>query len=100
MHNALFANQHDLTIEKLKGHAEKLTLDMKLFNPCIEGGKYTNEVQKDLKAGQKTGMKSVPSFIVGPTTSDGMIKGRLISGAIRYESLKPLLEAMLKTSKQ
>jgi protein-disulfide isomerase len=100
MHNTLFANQHDLTIEKLKGHAEKLTLDMKLFNTCLDGGKYTDEVQKDLKAGQKTGMKSVPSFIIGLTTSDGIIKGRLISGAIRYEALKPLLDAMLKTPKK
>ncbi len=100
MHNTLFANQHDLTIEKLKGHAEKLGLDTNLFNSCLDSGKYAKEVQDDLRAGQKTGLKSVPSFVIAPTTSNGIIKGRLISGAIGYDALKSLIEAMLKTPKK
>lgn len=96
MHDRIFENQQAMKVENLKGHAEKLSLNMEDFNRCLDGGKYAEEVKKDIQAGQKAGVRGTPSFILGKTTKDGKVKGRFIRGAQPYQAFKVAIESFLK----
>lgn len=99
MHDAIFENQENMDIEDLKEYAGELGLDMDTFNSCLDNGKYTEEVSNDIKDGQKIGIKGTPSFIIGKSTPEGMIKGQLFVGSIPYAVFKTIIEANLKVKK-
>ncbi|MEE8423220.1 MAG: DsbA family protein [Thermodesulfobacteriota bacterium] len=96
MHDRIFENQQAMKIEDLKGHAEKLSLNMEDFNKCLDEGKYAEEVKKDIQAGQKAGVRGTPSFILGKTTKDGKVNGRFIRGAQPYQAFKVAIDALLE----
>ncbi len=95
-HDKVFENQSSMNIDALKSYAKGLGLNMKDFNACLDGGKYADEIKKDMEAGVKAGVRGTPSFILGRTTSDGVIKGRLIRGAQPYQVFKSAIEELLK----
>lgn len=96
MHDRIFENQRAIKVENLKGYAEKLSLNMEDFNNCLDGGKYAEEVKKDIQAGKKAGVRGTPSFILGKTTKDGKVAGKFIRGAQPYQVFKAAIEALLK----
>ncbi len=96
MHDLIFENQRTMGVKDLKGYAERLSLSMKDFNKCIDDGRYTEEVKKDMEAGQRSGVRGTPTFILGRSTKDGKIKGRLIRGAQPYQVFKATIESLLK----
>lgn len=83
----LFANQQGLKVEQLKGYAKDLGLEATVFDPCLDGKKYAEEVQKDLDEGQKYGVSGTPAFF---------INGILLSGAQPYSAFKEVIEDELK----
>ncbi|NWG01883.1 MAG: hypothetical protein HXY44_15015, partial [Syntrophaceae bacterium] len=48
MHDHLFANATALQVTDLKRYAMTLHLDLVKFQDCLESGRYTNEIRKDL----------------------------------------------------
>lgn len=99
MHDLLFENQRAMSIEDLKGYAKKLGLNMQSFKKCLDEEKYANEVRKDMQEGQTAGVQGTPSFVLGITTKDGMIKGVFIRGAQPYQAFKMAIESLLEEKK-
>jgi protein-disulfide isomerase len=95
MHDLIFENQRAVNIEDLKGHAEKVGINVEDFNKCLDEGKYEEEIKKDIQAGQRAGVRGTPSFVLGNTTKDGTIKGEFIRGAQPYEAFKVAIESFL-----
>ena len=85
-HNKIFENQQQLSPDNLKQWASKLGLDTNKFNGCLDSGKMTSEVQKDLKDGSAAGISGTPGFV---------INGKLISGAQPFSVFKQVIEAEL-----
>ncbi len=96
MHETIFENQQEVNIPNLKDYAKNNDLDMKVFNSCLDSGKHTGEIRKDIEAGNKIGLEGTPTFILGQTTPDGIMKGRLIMGAVQYDVFKSMIDAILK----
>ncbi len=96
MHDLLFKKPKGLGVDAIKGYAEELHLDINQFNICLDNGKYTEEVKKDIKDGQLAGVRGTPSFILGRTTKDGNIKGPFIRGAKPYKAFKDKIDKLLK----
>lgn len=74
-HDILFANQTgeevgDFTDARLKAFAQKLRLDMNLFNSCYTSGKYKQQVEQDTVEGQAKGINATPSFLVNGNLAD------------------------------
>ncbi len=86
MHDKLFQNQAALTINDLKRYASELGLDTSTFNQCLDSGKYTKEVQKDLADGSASGVSGTPSFFVN---------GVQIVGAQPYSAFEQAIEAAI-----
>ncbi len=96
MHDIIFKNQMAMDIDALKRHANDLKLDMVAFNKCLDSGRFSKEVDEDFKAGVRAGVRGTPSFVLGRTTKDGVIKGRFIRGAQPYQAFKAAIEDALK----
>jgi len=85
-HDKLFASQAALDAASLKSYASELGLDSATFDQCLDTGKYTDEVQKDLQEGAGYGVQGTPSFF---------INGLLVSGAQPFASFQTAIDAAL-----
>jgi protein-disulfide isomerase len=97
MHDQLFANSTALETADLVRYATALNLDLLKFQECMDSGKYTNEIRKDLADGQRVGIRGTPSFLIG-TSEGGASKIRvlkLIRGAQPYPMFKEALDSLL-----
>ncbi|MBU0592055.1 DsbA family protein [Candidatus Micrarchaeota archaeon] len=83
MHDILFENRNDLGITNLKTYARNIGLDVNEFDQCLDSGKYYNEVQADLLAGQEYGITGTPAFL---------INGNLVVGAQPYSVFKNVID--------
>ena len=86
MHDAMFADQRQLTDDSLKAKAQALGMDAEGFNQCLDSGQYAAAVQADLDAGQAVGVSGTPAMF---------INGRFASGALPYDQLAAMVEQEL-----
>jgi protein-disulfide isomerase len=63
-HDALYSDQTKLAVSDMEATAGRLGLDQEKFKSCLENGKYTADVKKDVDDGQKVGVNSTPSFFI------------------------------------
>lgn len=64
MHDLLFKNQTNLSVETINGLGIELKLDMEKFTGDVNTGKYKDKVQKDLTDGNALGVNSTPTFFL------------------------------------
>ena len=97
MHDRLFANQNALAAAHLSSHAQAVGLDAAKFKTCLDSGKYTEKVRKDLAEAKKTGVNGTPTFFVGLTEPNGSeIKAvKKIVGAQSYAAFKDAIDGLL-----
>jgi protein-disulfide isomerase len=101
MHDMLFENQKALNPEDLVKYAETLGLDMPKFKECLDGGKHTEEINKDMAEGQKAGVSGTPSSLVGWVQDDGKtVKAlKIVKGAQPYPAFKDAIDSLLSPKK-
>jgi protein-disulfide isomerase len=87
MHDAIFADQHALGVDKLKATAARLGLNTDQFDKCLDSGKYKAQVQKDVADGVAAGVQGTPTLF---------INGRVISGAVPFSEIKRVIDDELK----
>ena len=102
MHNRLFANQQRLRPKDLSGHAEALGLDLSAFEECLNSGRHTEEIRKDLQEGSKAGIRGTPTFLIGPTERDpSKVKTvQILRGALPYARFKQVIDQLLSSKKE
>jgi protein-disulfide isomerase len=101
MHNQLFANSTALEMTDLARYATTLSLDLIKFQECLKGGKYLNEIRKDISEGQKAGVRGTPTFFIGVSEGeDTKIKVlKVLRGAKPYGEFKEVLDSLLTPQK-
>lgn len=87
MHDAMFADQRNLTVDGLKGMAEKIELDTDAFAKCLDSGKYGDKVDEDMAEGSRAGVSGTPAFFVN---------GRFISGAVPFDVFSEVIDDELR----
>lgn len=85
-HDVLFANQSRLAVDQLKQYSTDLALNTPQFVACLDGGKYRDEVEQDLKEGGTFGVSATPTFF---------INGRMLAGALPYEAFRRIIDEEL-----
>ena len=95
MHDLIFENQRQMDIPSLINRADKLGLNLDDFKKCIDDGRYAEGILKDIEAGQKTGLRGTPTFIIGKKNNNGEVDGVLIVGAARFQAFKGVIDALL-----
>ncbi len=87
MHDVMFANQNELSVDKLKERAATLGVKADQFNTCLDSGKFATRVADDLKAGSAAGVSGTPALFVN---------GRFISGAVPYADVAKVIDDELQ----
>jgi protein-disulfide isomerase len=62
--DALYDDQTKLAVPDLKAHAQQLGLDSQKFNSCLDSGKYSGAIEKDIEDGMRIGIRGAPTFII------------------------------------
>ena len=87
-HDAMFANQGQLEVAKLKERARTLGLDGETFDQCLDSSKYAAIVQADLDRGASAGVTGTPAvFVNGRPVSPGRVPS--------YEMLSEIIDQEL-----
>jgi len=87
MHDALFASHSDLSRPAVLALASAIGLDVKRFEADLDSDAVRQAVARDMKDGGDIGVMSTPTIF---------IDGQHYNGPIRFETLKPLLDAEIK----
>lgn len=97
MHDRLFADPTKLNPPELNAYARTLNLNMGTFQKCLDGGKYSVKVRKDLADGSAAGISGTPAFFIGPTTVDGQTlrASASLTGAKPYAEFKAAIDDLL-----
>lgn len=88
MHDELFAMSAEGTLgaEGYDRAAKELELDAGKFAKCIDDAGHAEKIQSDYQQGIAVGVKGTPATFVN---------GKLISGAVPYDSFKSIIESEL-----
>ncbi len=86
MHDKIYGDQQNLSVENLKKWAGELGLKTSQFNDCLDTKKYEKQVDADMKDGQSFGVSGTPAFF---------INGRMISGAQPFAAFKTVIDEEL-----
>jgi len=96
MHDRLFANQRELSRPDLTKHAQALGLNVATFDQCLDTGKTTARIRKDIAEAEKLQANGTPTFFIGLTDSSGnQFKGTRMVGALPYASFKEAIDRLL-----
>lgn len=88
MHDALFANRQRLSRQTILSVAAGLNLDMKRFAADLDSADIRHAVARDLQDGDRAGVEATPTIF---------IDGKRYNGMLDLESLRPILDAELRT---
>jgi protein-disulfide isomerase len=101
-HDILFANWNGenagaFSDRRLVGFAENLGLDMDAFGACVNGQKYDEMVQQDMKDGTNLGVASTPTILVNGVIVENPDGPRLVP---QYEHIAAAIDAALAAAGQ
>jgi protein-disulfide isomerase len=91
MHAKLFANQRSLDRASLEKYAQELGLDLTKFRAALDTGKFSSEIDADMRVGQTLGIQGTPA---------AFINGRKIHGAYPYDTFKTVVEQALAKARK
>jgi protein-disulfide isomerase len=86
MHHLLFAQAHHLKPAALAGYAESIELDMNRFNAEMADRIYTQRVQEHRRAGERSGVRTTPTFF---------LNGEAVDDSFGFDKLARAVQAAL-----
>ena len=86
MHDLMFAEMRQLAVGDLKEKALRIGLDSRRFDECLDSGRYTVQVQNDMREASGIGVNGTPAlFINGVQLEGGAVPFEPAATAIRKE---------------
>ena len=82
LHDTMFANQGALSVDELHAYAENLGLDTEAFAACLDSGRHTATVERDMAIGDSYGVSSTPTLF---------LNGRAVLGAAPYDTFADIV---------
>jgi protein-disulfide isomerase len=95
MRSILFTNQSAISVDNIKGYAKSLGMNSAAFDACLDGSKDAAKVDADMARTQRAGINGTPGFIIGKSSPDGKVKGKIISGAQPLTAFQAEIDKLL-----
>ena len=99
MHDLLFENQKQWSsletspaLSTFVQYAKELQMNEEEFTSCLTGGKYIDEIRKDLEDGRNYGVSGTPGFFIG-NDDVGYVE---LKGAQPFDSFKRIIDSQLE----
>ena len=89
LHDAMFNDQKNLTVDDLKAKAAALSLNAATFATCLDSGKHAAAIQSSLEEGNRLGVDGTPALF---------INGRYLGGNQPYDVIAKVIEDELSRS--
>ncbi|MCX6701846.1 MAG: thioredoxin domain-containing protein [Candidatus Zambryskibacteria bacterium] len=86
-------SNNSLDPAELPKMAKAVGLDVTAFNTCLSSGKYAAKIEASVQDAQNAGAQGTPYSVI--ISKDGT-KTPITGGAVPYESLKPIIDALLQ----
>jgi len=83
LHDAMFTDQQNLTVDDLKAKAAKISLNGTTFATCLDSGKYATAVHDSVVEGSKLGVDGTPALF---------INGRFLGGNQPYDAIAKMID--------
>jgi len=97
MHERLFLHQAALSEADLVQHANAVGLDVNQFSACLSAASTSERVNGDIQEASRLELHGTPIFLLGRVDGSGALKVlKRINGTLPYESLKAVIEAVLR----
>lgn len=90
MHNLLFANQHALRAEHLRGYAEELGLDLERFDADCADEAIVRHIREDMQSAADSGARGTPTFFLNGTRHQGAHDARTLIAALEAAPPDPV----------
>jgi protein-disulfide isomerase len=87
LHDWMFANRQNLSIETITAQAEPNGLDAAALGACLQEGRYMEAVQQDAAEANAFGITGTPGFVVN---------GRMLKGAQPLEAFEAIIDDELQ----
>ncbi len=89
-HDLLFVAQPDFARADLLRYADRLGIERAAFAECLDGGRFREELERDMSEGRALGVTGTPTFF---------INGRRLVGAQPVEAFRDAIRAALDDKK-
>jgi protein-disulfide isomerase len=83
LHDAMFTDQQNLTVDDLKSKAATLSMNAANFATCLDSGKYAAAIRESLAEGNKVGVDGTPALF---------INGRYLGGNQPYDEIAKIID--------
>jgi protein-disulfide isomerase len=90
MHDAMFAHRTGLSRESIMEFAKQSGVDLKKFTADVDSIAVREQIVRDIQDGEQAGVDGTPALF---------INGQHYNGPIVFDSLKPVLDAVLNPGK-
>ena len=100
MHDVLFQNSTALAGPQLVDHARAVGLDSAAFSECVSSGRHAARVDQGAKDAAAAGVQGTPGFVIGKTTTSGVIEGTPVRGAQPFDTFRQIIDRALASSSQ
>lgn len=71
LHDEIFDHQQELSVEGLRGMAERAGLDMTKVDECLMSGRAAKQVEEDMAKATEVGVRGTPAFYINGRAFDG-----------------------------
>ena len=96
MYGAIFDQQTCLECKGVSGIAEEQELNSEALQACMQRESTKAMVNANLSEAELHNIRATPTFVIGPTRSDGSHRGDIVEGAVPWPQFKAMLDKQLK----
>jgi len=97
MHEALYANNGQLTPALYPQLGRELGLDEAKFTACLGDASREQAIMRDVVEARGLGITGTPSFVIGKIQGDALTVVRMAKGAASFEDFAQEIEKLRKT---
>ena len=99
LYSALFDQQTCLACRGVIGIAADINLDTSRLQACMQHDRTQAFINANLSEAKLHNISATPTFIIGPSRSDGKHHGNIVEGALPWPQFKALIDQHLNVEK-
>ncbi len=95
VYDAIFDQQNCLECKGVGTIAASQDLDRDQLNACMQEDSIKAVINTNLSEAKLHNIRATPTFVIGPTQTDGTHRGEIIEGAVPWPQFKALIDQEL-----